>query len=113
MRSNGRLDVFADNTDLLMRVVGEITHEFDLRAPTPRHSGLPGTGSNEASTAWIRVFFGDDFVGPPEREQYFDSLPNQVSTMTTEDNRGRKEEDTHKTQHRNQSKTNSQTPYMS
>ena len=71
-RSRGKLEVFADDRDLLMRAFGEIIQEFDLRPQTPRNPGLPGTGSNDSSATWIRNLYREVFVGPPDHDQWRD-----------------------------------------
>ena len=75
-RSQGQLQQFIDNRDLFIRVVGEIIEEFQLRQPTPpsspRGSGLPGPENNGTDKKWIRIFWGQELIGPPDRDQWRD-----------------------------------------
>ena len=75
-RSQGRLQKFVDDRDLFISVVGEIIDEFQQRPPTPasspRDSGLQGPEDKDADTKWIRVFWGQEHIGPPDRDQWRD-----------------------------------------
>ena len=68
----GQLQCFADDRDLFVRVVGEFMHEFDLRPPTLRTSSLPGSGNTASSTDWFKTFWGEEFVGPADKDQWRD-----------------------------------------
>ena len=74
--SQGHLQQFVDDRDLFIRVVGEIIDEFQLRpptpAPSPRNSGFQRPADNDADTKWIRVFWGQAPIGPPDRDQWRD-----------------------------------------
>ena len=72
-RSEGRLDRYAEDRDLLLQTVSDmIMHEFDLTPPTPRDPGLPGTGSGANAQSWIRTFYGGDFIGLRDGDQWWD-----------------------------------------
>ena len=75
-RSQGQLQQFVDDRDLFIRVVGEIIDEFQLRqptpAPSPRDSRTRRPQNNDADTKWIRIFWGQTPMGPPDRDQWRD-----------------------------------------
>ena len=72
-RIQGHLQQFVEDRDLFIRVVGEIIEEFQLRpptpAPSPRNSGVQRPMGHDADTKWIRIFWGQAPVGPPDRDQ--------------------------------------------
>ena len=62
----------ADDRDLLLAIIDEIIYEFDMGSPTPRDPSLPGTESGALSDKWINTFYGDDFIGLHDRDQWRD-----------------------------------------
>ena len=75
-RSQGDLQQFVDDRDLFIRVVGEIMTEFNLQQPPYAQelhdSGTQRPDDNEADNKWIRVFWGQAPIGPPDRDQWRD-----------------------------------------
>ena len=75
-RSQGHLQQFVDDRDLFIRVVGEIMEEFKLQQPPyaqlPQGSRAERLEENDADTKWIRIFWGQAPIGPPDRDQWRD-----------------------------------------
>ena len=75
-RSQGQLQQFVDNKDLFIRVISEIIEEFQLRQPTsaqpPRDTSTRRPEDIDADTKWIRIFWGQTPIGPPDRDQWRD-----------------------------------------
>ena len=71
-RSQGQLEQFVENRDLFLRVVEKTIDELELRPPTPRSPGLVGPGEASESNRWVRTFWGQEHIGPPDRDQWRD-----------------------------------------
>ena len=75
-RGHGDLEQFVDDRDLFIRVVGEIMTEFNMQQPssaiTSHEVGPLGTEEVEGDKKWIRIFWGQEHVGPDDREQWRD-----------------------------------------
>ena len=71
-RSQGQLEQFIENRELFLRVVGEIIDGLELRPPTLRDPGLLGPGEPSESNRWVRTFWGQEHIGPPDRDQWRD-----------------------------------------
>ena len=75
-RRQGHLQQFVDDRDLFIRVVSEIIDEFQLQRPTsvqsPRDSRTQRPEDNDVDTKWIRIFWGQTPIGPPDRDQWRD-----------------------------------------
>ena len=67
---------FVDDRDLFIRVVGKIMTEFNVQQPssaiTSYKVGSLGTEEAEGDKKWIRIFWGQEHVGPDDREQWRD-----------------------------------------
>ena len=75
-RSLGNLQRFVDDRDLFIRVVGEIIQVFHLQQPpdaqSPRDPRARRPEDNDADTKWIRIFWEQTPIGPPDRDQWRD-----------------------------------------
>ena len=75
-RSQGDLQQFVDNRDLFIRAVGEIMAEFNFQQPpytqAPQDSGTQRPEDDDADNKWIRIFWRQAPIGPPDRDQWRD-----------------------------------------
>ena len=72
-RSQRDLEQFVEDRDLFVRVVGEITTEFNTQQPpsahAPNETGLLGSEDADGDNKWIRIFWGREHAGREDRDQ--------------------------------------------